>query len=187
MTRRTVVAFDLGGVVVDVDKSHLAAMGNPDHTAAAFFGARHDALSTGALSADDYCRAVAADLGCGVDTVRDAWRGVVGWSAGGRALVDDVKARADVRFWSNTDPIHAAALGLEDASAWTSFAVGFMKPDPRYFARVLDGGDAKDVIYVDDRADNVAAAREFGVDAAVVSGVDEARAAIFARLFDRGG
>lgn len=183
-----IVAFDLGGVVVDVDKSHLRGLGAADVVDAAFFvgaaGDRHDALSTGALAADAYCAAVANDLGVDVDTVRDAWRRVVRWSQGGRELVREVAAVTTTLFWSNTDPIHWRELGLPDDRC-TSFRLGFMKPDPRYFAGalVVAGVDAADVVYVDDLAENVAAAREFGVDAVVVSGVDEARAAIFARLF----
>lgn len=188
---RKVVAFDLGGVVVDVDKAPLAHLGDARAVDAAFFGARHDAVSTGALGGDAYCAAVAADLGVAADVVARAWARVVRWRAGARALFDDVAAHAAVaavRCWSNTDPVHWRALGLDATDACTSFRVGFMKPDPHYFARVVEhvaaatGVAAADIVYVDDRADNVAAAVACGVDAVVVESVDDARAAIFARL-----
>lgn len=179
--RPRLVAFDLGGVVVDVDKDHLAAFGAADAVAAAFFGDRHDALSVGALSGDAYCAAVAADLGASVDAVRDAWARVVRWRPGGRELIAEVAAQASTAIWSNTDPIHWQALGLDD-DRHTSFRLQVMKPDPRFFAAALGGRAGADVVYVDDRADNVAAAVEFGVDAVVVTSVDDARAAIFARL-----
>ena len=46
-----VVAFDLGGVVVDVDLSVLVALGTKDRVDAAFFGHdRHERLSVGSGS-----------------------------------------------------------------------------------------------------------------------------------------
>ena len=58
--------------------------------------------------------------------------------------------------------------------------MGCAKPEAVYFERALAraGVAAHDVVFVDDRADNVAAARAAGVAAFCVVGVDAARAAI---------
>ncbi len=193
--KRVVVAFDLGGVVVDVDTSVIARFG--DGAQAAFFGdGRHDAVTVGALDGDADLDAVGAALGgARRDDVEAAWRDVVRFSAGGLELVADVARRADVAvdvaIWSNTDPIHWRVLGgpLEAlaASVAPSFQLGQHKPDAGYFEAALAraGVNASDVIFVDDRADNVAAARAAGIEAYAVEGVAAARAAIDAALARR--
>lgn len=192
--RRRVVAFDLGGVVVDVQKLVLAPLGPPDVVARAFFvGDRHDRLTTGDLGGDEFIALVARDLGLDHDVVERAWASVVSFSAGGLALVDDVAAVADVAVWSNTDPIHwrvlEPQLATRAVSLSPSFSLGAMKPQRAYYERALeklaalghDVADVADVLFVDDRADNVAAAIACGIDAVVVDGVRDTRRALEAR------
>jgi FMN phosphatase YigB (HAD superfamily) len=181
-----VVAFDLGGVVVDVDLAVLLELGPRERVDAAFFGHdRHERLSVGTLSAGAFCADVAADLDVSADDVATCWRRVVGFSAGGLELVESTARRHPVLIWSNTDPLHWSVLGPALTSLATtvspSFRVGHMKPEAAYFARALDaaGADtANRVVFVDDRADNVAAATGLGINAVVVRGVAAARAAI---------
>jgi FMN phosphatase YigB (HAD superfamily) len=186
---RRVVAFDLGGVVVDVDFTALAALGPRDVVERAFFvgaGDRHDRLTVGAVSGDDYVAEVAADLGVDVDVVRTAWASVVRFSPGGQQLIAEVAARVPVAIWSNTDPIHWSVLSSSLQLAFDlapSFALGAMKPQPAYFKRALARLPADvEVFFVDDRADNVDAAIAAGVSAQVVRGVEQARAACLAFL-----
>lgn len=197
-----VVAFDLGGVLVDVVKDHLDVFAGD-----AFFGDRHDVFSRGGIDEDAWVAAVAHDIGSssgsGIasskngndvdnsDHVRAAWEQVVSWSSGGLALLRTTAALGPVRLWSNTDPIHWRVLqhGLRSFSgsgisgdfddvATLSFRCGFMKPDPRFYAAALGNDDPGDVLFLDDRAENVAAAIAMGVNAVVVHGVDEAAVAI---------
>lgn len=190
------VAFDLGGVVVDVEKGHLPALlgsglraacssdAEVDAAlAAGLFGDRHDRLSMGQLSGEDYVAEAAAALSTTQARVREAWRRVVRWAPGGVELLAAVAGVVPVRIWSNTDPLHWEVLGhdVDDLAARfsvdvaVSFKVGFMKPDPRYFTRALGGTDPATVLYVDDVPDNVAAAAACGIDAVVVRGVADAR------------
>ena len=197
---RRVVAFDLGGVIVDVDFQSLTALGPRDVVERAFFvGDRHDRLTVGTLSGDAYVAEVAADLGLDVgvdvDVVRAAWASVVRFSPGGLALIAEVAARAPVAIWSNTDPIHWSVLSpslsslssssssLSSFDLAPSFLLGAMKPEPAYFARALSRLPADaEVFFVDDRAENVEAAIAAGVSAQVVRGVQQARAACLAFL-----
>jgi len=84
--------------------------------------------------------------------------------------------------WSNTDPIHWGELGpaLEAIAVDVapSFRIGTMKPRADYFVRALARLDVApaEVLFLDDRADNVEAARALGIHAVVVRGVDGARA-----------
>ena len=184
MTRRhrRVVAFDLGGVVVDVNKQVLAPLGPPDVVERAFFvDGRHDRLTVGELSGEAFIALAARDLGLRDDVVRAAWASMVSFSAGGLALVADVAAVAAIAVWSNTDPVHWSVLGdglvPHAVDIATSFSIGAMKPQPLYFARALARLDHRDddVVFVDDRAENVAAARAAGVEAYRVDGVFETR------------
>lgn len=175
-----VVAFDLGGVLVDVVKAHLDVFGD------ACFGDRHDAFAIGRIAADDWVAAVAGDVDEGRDVVRAAWERVVRWSPGGLALLRATASLGPVRVWSNIDPIHwrvlQESLGTSfDDVATLSFRCGFLKPDPRFYAAALGDDDSRDVLFLDDRSENVAAACAVGIDAVVVGGVNEAAAAIAAR------
>lgn len=182
------MAFDLGGVVVDVDLSVLLDLGPRERVDAAFFGHdRHERLSVGTMSAGAFCADVAADLDVSADDVANCWRRVVRFSAGGLELIESTARQHPVLIWSNTDPLHWSVLGPALTSLATavspSFLVGHMKPEAAYFARALDaagtGADpASSVVFVDDRADNVAAATALGINAIVVRGVAAARAAI---------
>ncbi len=183
-----VVAFDLGGVVVDVDLSVLLELGPRERVDAAFFGHdRHERLSVGTMNADAFCTEVAADLDVSADDVATCWRRVVRFSAGGLELIESTARRHPVLIWSNTDSLHWSVLGTALTSLATtvspSFLVGHMKPEAAYFARALDAAGASadtanSVVFVDDRADNVAAATGLGINAVVVRGVAAARAAI---------
>lgn len=183
-----VIAFDLGGVVVDVDHGVLATLGPRDHVERALFAdGRHDELTTGDLDGDAFVAAAAAALGQDVDVVARHWRDVVRFSDGGLALVEAVARVRRVAVWSNTDPLHWSALGpaLEAVAVDVapSFRLGTMKPRAEYFVRALARLDVAhhEVLFLDDRAENVAAARALGIDAVVVRGVAAARAVLVMR------
>ncbi len=182
-------------MVVDVDFAPLKALGPPDVVERAFFsgpqgdaGDRHDRLTVGGLSGDDYVAAVALDLGLPVDIVRAAWASVVRFSPGGLALIAEVASRVPVAIWSNTDPIHWAVLSPSllaiTNNVAPSFALGAMKPQPPYFAHALSlcGVPPGEVFFVDDRADNIAAAHNAGIGGEVVRGVQQAQRACRAVL-----
>ena len=62
------------------------------------------------------------------------------------------------------------------------------KPDPECYNRALArlGASAEDVIFIDDRAENVAAAAALGLRSVHFTGPDEARAAVTERLAGHG-
>ena len=90
------------------------------------------------------------------------------------ALALALKVREQgVRCWvaSNQDVLRASVMEerfsyarLLDGSFY-SYALGVAKPDPAYFAVILErlGATASEVAFVDDRADNVEAARSLGI------------------------
>lgn len=173
--RPAIVLFDLGGVVVDVDLDRgrriwTARFGTPSFDAALLDSGLKDAMDVGRTSGSSALAQLAAH-GFDQSGVLAAWNGMLTV----RPPVVDLARRlsADVRcaVLSNTDPLHAAWIeamtGLDGAiSSWTySFQVGLLKPDPAIFEATLDRLDAvaPEVVLVDDRADNIAAAIELGM------------------------
>jgi HAD superfamily hydrolase (TIGR01509 family) len=188
--RARVVAFDLGGVLAAVDKRALGrSLGVPDDVArAAYFdGPHHDEVSRGHRDADAFVAEAARRLARPADDVARAWTAVVAVRAGAARLVAAV--RAPLAVWSNTDPLHFHALApdlpdaLTDRPRALSYEVGALKPDPSFYEAGLAALDvpAADVTFLDDRADNVAAARSLGIDATRVDGVDGAARALIER------
>jgi len=175
--RHDVVALDMGGVVVDVDKD---APGRRlrlpfARIEPALFGSRfHPPMSQGAP------RSVDAFIDHAVDVLSDvpradviaAWSDVVSAKSG---AVDVVRRlRRPAVAWSNTDPLHFARFsaqlpqGLFSAQRCLSFEVGADKPDLAFYRAglaKLDGVAADRVLFIDDKDENVAAARQLGIDA----------------------
>lgn len=183
MSAVRVVAFDLGGVLVDVDLSAVPrALGrDAARVEEVLFGAdRHERLSTGALGAEPFVHEAARALGVDDEQLRAAWGDVVRSRAGARELVERVRARAVA--WSNTDPIHVARLSptlptrLFDEGRALSYEIAAMKPARVFTERAIArlGVAPAEIFFVDDRAENVAAARTAGVDAALARSIAEA-------------
>ena len=181
-----VVAFDLGRVLVDVERTRVAEaleLPWPAVEAALFRDGRHDRLACGALSARDYISDAALELGVPHKKLERAWASVVRVSEGARALVEDV--RVDVVAWSNTDDVHYEALRAHlPERLWSRAALsqvlGAAKPEPTFYRRALErlGQPAEHVVFLDDVGENVAAARTLGIDAEQVVGVASARRAL---------
>ncbi|OGQ13365.1 MAG: hypothetical protein A2138_12975 [Deltaproteobacteria bacterium RBG_16_71_12] len=178
------VAFDLGGVLVDVEHAAAArALDVPlsEIERAFFSGGIHDAVTVGALDGQAFVAAAARALARDVAAVADAWAAIVQVRADGRALVEEcLAAGLAVVLWSNTDPIHLARMAQALPPVpldHVSFVLGAQKPDPEFFRRGL-ARLGRSPVFVDDRADNVAAARALGIRAHVVRGPAEARAAL---------
>ena len=177
-----VVAFDLGGVLVDVDKTRIVALG-AQANAALFEGDLHQHFTLGLVNEEQWLTTVAGTLGRTVnqcDDVRRAWCHMVSWAAGGLPLLQEVAAVTTTRLWSNTDPLHWSTLkaAAPDVGCDTalSFQLGCAKPAARFFAAALPGLDPAAVLFLDDREQNIEAARRAGVDAVLCRGVSAARA-----------
>ncbi len=107
---------------------------------------------------------------------------------GARELVADVRSTCTTACFSNSNPIHweknFRLFGLQDAFdvCVASFEIGAVKPEHRAFELLLErvGHPADRVLFLDDTEVNVHAAREVGLAAERVHGVDEARSALVA-------
>ncbi len=192
------VAFDLGGVLVDVSMERAAESFG---ITASQFRSRvfsrvgeeaHTAMSTGD-GAVAFLLHVAAEFETAVDIAERAWASVVRPRPTAAALLSVLAQRPNlaVTAWSNTDSIHTRRLlpafpALFTKTRVLSFEVGFQKPTPAFFAagiaRLNVAPEA--ILFVDDRGENVDAARSFGIDAHVVTSVSEVESVLRASLPD---
>jgi HAD superfamily hydrolase (TIGR01509 family) len=85
-------------------------------------------------------------------------------------LAFNICKSVDLLALSNTNEINAERLKIDLEGLIKdivfSFEVGFMKPDPRIFRIALDRVKLSpgSVLFIDDREDNVKAARQLGID-----------------------
>ncbi len=108
-----------------------------------------------------------------IDAVLDLWR-TVQIDPEALALVDAVRAGGTPCYLaSNQQDLrvgimrHDLGYAAHVDGEFYSSELGVMKPDPAYFEKVLDavGLPAAQLLFIDDNADNVAAARSVGLRA----------------------
>lgn len=180
------VALDLGGVLCDLRPLAFATeLARCTHTTPAdveraFDGQVHRQMECGQADPERFRAAMLTGLGA---TLTDAefdrcWNLLPVPRPGADALV--ARLRIPHAIWSNTDPIHAAHLtaGLQAIARAThrhfSFAAHARKPQTAFYQSGLDalGAKAQDVLFVDDREENLAAAAALGVAVAHVTSLD---------------
>ncbi len=172
------VLWDLGGVVVDVDldrgRAELLRRTGRDVFEAAFFDPEtrlKERLDRGELTAEAGLNALQERLGVAPVDAIAAWNAVLTVRPEVTALI--LALAVPVGVISNADPVHAAFIranaGIDSVvQHWTwSYEHRAMKPDAALFERALEVHDAAppEVLLIDDREDNVAAALALGMDA----------------------
>ncbi|MDP2359994.1 MAG: HAD family phosphatase [bacterium] len=176
--------LDLGGVLVQLDEEAFQAawtqLGVPRRKLERFLaGPRNRDWNLGRIPPEDFPRLLRRDLGLPgwpADRLRQAWNALIGEAD---PAVADLARRAAagglrVGLLSNTDPWHweAAARQLpfrEFDPLGLSFELAALKPDPAIFRNVLAAGDPElprprpeEILFVDDRAENLVAAAQAG-------------------------
>lgn len=177
---------DLGNVLVRFDHGKtiraLAAHADvpPQDLAPGLFGDLERALDCGELTAIEFFRA--AEARCGLPRIEDsvwipAWRDIF------EAVPEALEALSAVPpgilriLVSNTNALHwEGVLKIAPIEAVVdhcvlSFREGVRKPDPVFFQRALAraGVSPGDAVYLDDRPEFVAAARDLGIESFVVA------------------
>ncbi|MEU9407354.1 HAD family phosphatase [Streptomyces sp. NPDC048281] len=189
-----VVVWDLGGVLAPSGRALTSladALGIPEAVLAEPYWAHRDAYDLGGSPVAYWARigealrrpldAAWAERLDAIDT--GAWA-VLGAEASG--LLDRLADRGTpLGVLSNAPASLAAAVRRADWSARFDTLVfssdlGLMKPDPRIYRGAEErlGRAASDIVFFDDRAENVAAARAHGWRAHIWSGAAAARAVL---------
>ena len=179
------IVFDLGNVIIELDNARYGAGWPTD------IGAEHEgfeawvagerlwyAFETGAVSTADFLARLSAKLGRSPAYVTDYWNALlVGMLPGVVEVLDVLRERYPLYVLSNTNALHIAwvrrhlaALGYADyETRWFervfySYELGAVKPEPAIYrrARAAIGLPPERLLFVDDRPENVAAARAQG-------------------------
>jgi 2-haloacid dehalogenase len=187
------VAFDLGGVLLDWDPRHLFRRLLPDETSVESFLEEVDFFAwNGRLDRGVPIREGVAEL-CAAHP-RRAWlieafaanwlETVAGPIAGMPSLVGELRRRGMPCFVctnsaAETFGVARAAypfLGQLDGAV-VSGELGCCKPDGAFYAAVLDrvGLPAPEILFVDDRTENVAGAERAGLTAVHFTDVEALR------------
>ena len=174
MTIRAVL-FDVGGVLSSEDEM-------PEHLVRAFTlpGSPDDIdrqIATGEVSEADFHATLIA-VGASTAEADDLMAQMWDWYCGSpdEAMLDwarRISARVQVGIISNS--ADGARREEERRYAFSSIfehivyshEVGLAKPDPRIYALACElvGVEPHEAVFIDDRSENVAAAREFGMSA----------------------
>ena len=197
--------FDYGGVVSQPPSpQELASLaGAAGVSVAALQGVYWEwrrAYDLAELDASGYWRQVGRGLGRGFSEAeiselirldRASWLRL---QAGTVALIEDLGAAGlPLALLSNAPGELAEAISALPVAAYFghllfSCQLKLAKPDPECYNRALArlGASAEEVIFIDDRAENVAAAAALGLRSVHFTSPGEARAAVTERLAERG-
>ena len=199
------VLFDYGGVVSQppspAEVASLAgAAGVSVPALAGVYWEWRRAYDLAELDAPGYWRQVGRSLGRGFseaeisELVRLDSMSWLRMQAGTVALIEDLAATGlPLALLSNAPGELAEAISALPVAAYFghllfSCQLKHAKPDPECYNRALArlGASAEDVIFIDDRAENVAAAGALGLRPVLFTSPDETRAAVAEHLADRG-
>lgn len=180
MAAKTVI-FDLGGVLVDVDfmracRQFEALGGMPAATvySMVFGGADKHALDTGSIEPQAFGARISALCGLAISHARftDIWCDIFAEKGEVTSLLGAIAAKADLMLLSNTDPMHFDYVRRNFTflprfkQLILSYEVGHAKPAPEIFQRALAlARPGSELLYFDDVAEFVAAARGCGISA----------------------
>lgn len=194
------VLFDLGGVVLQIDfERALIAWARHSRLPLAQLRERfrvdepYRHHETGRLSDAGFFAHLREQLAlaCEPAAVREGWNAIlVAEIAETLALIDAIRPEVPRYAISNTNAAHIAeierafpALLPRFAHVFASHEIGHRKPDAAAFAHVLQaiGVPAGEALLFDDLAANVEAARGIGMQAVLVRGPEDVRAALVQR------
>jgi len=192
-----VLLFDLGGVLVEFTGVRDLAALLPEPATATEIIERWDrcllsrAFGVGRLPAGEYAERFVHDWGITLDP--DAFlREYRSWSRrlypGAKELLAELRPRYRLAALSNSNEAHwdrnTHEIGVTEQFevAISSHQVGLAKPDPAIYLTALERlrVAAADVVFFDDVAANVTAARDLGIRAFQVRGVEDIRSALAA-------
>ena len=186
------VAFDLGGVMIEVDESipiatfaGMSGRSTDDVFAAIYAPDKKRPIETGAITSLEHARRASSILGLDVGE-QEFWRihctSHTPLPAVGE-IVTAVANHTQITIASNLPERHwewtlanLPYAHLFDPPA-LSFELGVMKPDVAYFERLLQLADVEpgEVFFTDDMPQNVAAAVAIGIRAFQFEGPEKLR------------
>jgi putative hydrolase of the HAD superfamily len=188
------VVFDLGGVLAEFNgvatMRELARISSDEELWARWLGCEWvRRFERGQCTAEDFAEGMVGEWGLpmtGAEFLTTFGDWVQQPYDGAEDLVAATSERVCVAMLSNMNAVHwhravsAWPLVKRFDHVFTSFELGLIKPDAEVFHHVVDalGLEPAQVFFVDDNVINVEGAQSAGLQAQVVRGVAEARAAV---------
>jgi glucose-1-phosphatase len=191
------VVFDLGGVILEVNFERVFGAWARDAGVSVDsirhrfrLDADYERHERGEYDATRYFAALRHSLGLGLSDARflAGWNCMVGGEIGGVApLLERFAGVRPMYVFSNTNAAHHAHWGAGHAALmrrfrrlFLSFEMGMRKPEARAFefiAREI-GVPLENILFFDDTAENVEAARDLGIQAILVRGLGDLEAVL---------
>lgn len=190
MTKFKNLIFDIGDVIIDID--YLVTIGEfqklaaVDFTEIVSYSKQHhifDLFETGKITAQDFRNELKKFLKPDVsdDEITRAWNSIlINFPEQKFALLNELKSKYNTFALSNINEIHVEAinaaarekLGVEELGdffhrVYYSNEVGFRKPEKEIYEFILskENLNANETFFVDDKAENVEAAKQMGIHA----------------------
>ena len=186
------IIFDLGGVLVHLDWDAVCGpLQRLSEHGAEFV--RSEILNgpivlesmKGAIGPDEFHRMMCEKLGIEISykDFIDIWNRLLRSNESISPLVEELKPEYALILGSNTDQIHFPysvqhfpVLKHFDRY-FLSYDMGLVKPDPEFFLKILHdlAVSPESCLFIDDRPENVASAREVGITALQFVGIQKLR------------
>jgi FMN phosphatase YigB (HAD superfamily) len=182
--------FDIGDVIVDIDYPTTIAefqkLGTVDFSHIVSYSTQNrifDLLETGKITAQQFRDELKRFLKPGTtdEEITRAWNSIlINYPSQKIDLLKELKTRYKTFALSNINEIHVTSIDLAAQEkfgaekfgsffhqAYYSNEVGFRKPDKAIYEFVLQKENliAEETFFVDDKAENVVAAKELGIHA----------------------
>ncbi len=188
-----IIIFDLGGVLVHLDwdrvcapLTRLSERSYEEVMKAIENGPIVVSSMLGRLTPREFHEAICEDLHATIeyDPFIEIWNSLVGIDEEMAGYVAELAKTHTLVLASNTDGIHFPHC-LEHFGVLKSFdryflshEMGLLKPDPAYFHHILYElwATAANCIFIDDRPENVRAARNLGINSLVFESIDQLKA-----------
>jgi len=194
-TSVTHVVFDLGGVIIELRGSPIRSewfadtLDEKDIWKKWLLSSAPREFESGKLSVNDFAQRVVSELSLSVepDIFLDYFKGLpIGPYDGAKALLTKVKETHKTALFSNSNAIHwERKMGEMDLGPFFDFhfashLMGSVKPDQAAFEQVVSGlaVPAGQILFFDDNEMNVNAARQAGLVAEQVAGLQQLRAGL---------
>ncbi len=180
------IIFDLGNVLVNIHpqkamRKFKERCGLSDAELKAFYlSETHLGFMAGKFSPDEFYKIMMKMFPCDTPIAEyiEIWDTVIGEPKPGiDEIIDQLTSNYELSICSNTDPWHWQ-VALQKCPFLGSFKRYFLsyelkmnKPNPKVFEAVLRdlGASGKECVFIDDTAENIQTASEFGINGILAS------------------
>jgi len=174
------VVFDVGRVILPIEWSNVVkSLGLSDQEGKAFgqkvgHGSHYDLYERGQLSTEDFFSGFSKEYGLhhDKDQLKEAWALLIHPPFDGiHEVLEHLKSQVEVYALSNTNPAHFEKFMSEYTEfshfhkVFTSFHLNARKPEHEIYFKVVETLQMPpaEILFLDDMAENVHAARNIGM------------------------